>query len=118
MLISQCKCGYESDTLYLGGGMLNFHSYCEVPCYCDDCEIVFSRNIFTIEAREGEGRIRCSKCRKKVTYYGDIVQGSYNKEYNMDWSFSDKTYYLKGDKQYCPKCKKDELQIYPIGNFD
>ena len=49
MLISQCKCGYESDTLYLGGGMLNFHSYCEVPCYCDDCEIVFSRNIFTVE---------------------------------------------------------------------
>ena len=119
ILQSQCKCGYESDDLYLGGGMMNFPSYCEIPCYCDECEIVFSKNILTKEAKQGEGRIRCVKCRKKVSYYGNIVNDDYNKEYHMEWYIGDgKTYFLKGDNQHCPKCKKKKLQIYPVGNFD
>ena len=84
ILISQCKCGYEADDLYQAGGMMDFHNRCKTPCYCDNCEIVFSRNKLTKEAKKGW--IRCPKCRRKVKYYGDIVEDftDYDKEYVME----------------------------------
>ena len=118
LIISKCSCGYESDMFGIGGGMISMNKEYYLPYYCDDCEIVFSKNILTKEAKQGEGRIRCVKCRKKVSYYGNIVNDDYNKDYHMEWHIGDKTYYLKGDNQHCPKCKKNTLQIYAVGNFD
>jgi len=34
MLMSQCKCGFESDCLSVGGGMMDFNEKCWTPCYC------------------------------------------------------------------------------------
>ena len=63
MLISQCSCGLESDELYVGGGMMNFKEECDIPFYCDKCEIVISRNILNEEGIKENNR--CPKCKKE-----------------------------------------------------
>ena len=70
MLISQCKCGFESDCLSVGGGMMDFNEKCWTPCYCDECELVMTINILTKEGKKGY--YRCTKCKKRVNYYGEL----------------------------------------------
>ena len=120
MLISQCKCGFESDCLSVGGGMMLYlHEKCWIPCFCDECELVMSINILTKEGKKGY--YRCTKCKKRVKYYGEI--GEYTFEYQdgyiFDWGINiEKRYFLQNKLYYCPKCKKENLQFHSIGNWD
>ena len=119
MLISQCKCGYESDCLSVGGGMMDFNEKCWTPCYCDECELVMSINILTKEGKKGY--YRCTKCKKRVKYYGEIGEDTfeYQDGFIFDWRINfEKSYSLKNKLYYCPKCKKENLQFHSIGNWD
>ena len=122
MLISQCKCGLESDELYVGGGMmLYFHEKCWIPCYCDKCELVMSINILTKEGKKGY--YRCTKCKKRVNYYGEVGEETFEDDgvnYVFDWGIGDmeKRYFLKDKLHYCPKCKKEEMRFYSTGCWD
>ena len=119
MLISQCQCGYESDELMLGGGMMNFIEDCEIPFYCDNCEIVFTRDV--LGKLDFKKYNKCPKCRKKVQYYGSISEDDFeNDDDNVfDWGIEfDKRYYLKNDSYHCPKCKKEEMKFYTTGCWD
>ena len=64
MIKSHSKCGFESEVLYVGGGMMDFGGKCGVPCYCDKCKLVTTINILTIEGEKGY--YRCPKCKKRV----------------------------------------------------
>ena len=119
MLISQCKCGLESDELYVGGGMMNFKEECDIPFYCDKCEIVISRNILNEEGIKENNR--CPKCRKTVKSYGEIGEDNFESqdEYIFDWGIDDeKRYFLQNKPYYCPKCKKEEMKFYSTGCWD
>tara|TARA_Y100001970_G_scaffold286364_1_gene408323 strand:+ start:82 stop:450 length:369 start_codon:yes stop_codon:yes gene_type:complete len=119
MIQSQCKCGYESDELYVGGGMMDMGDKCELPFYCDDCEIVISRNILNEKGIKKSNR--CPKCRKTIKYYGQIVseETEYQENFTFDWGIGlEKRYYLKEELHHCPKCKKDKLMFYSSGCWD
>ena len=121
MLISQCKCGLESDELYVGGGMMDFNEKCWTPCYCDKCKLVMTINILTIEGKKGY--YRCTKCRKRVNYYGEVGEETFEDDgvnYVFDWGIGDmeKRYFLKEQSYHCPKCKEENLQFHSVGNWD
>ena len=122
MLISQCKCGYESDELYVGGGfmVMDFNEKCLIPCYCDQCELVMSINILTKEGKKGY--YRCTKCKKRVKYYGEVGEDTFEHQdhYIFDWGIGDmeKRYFLKEQSYHCPKCKEENLQFHSIGDWD
>ena len=120
MLISQCKCGYESDCLSVGGGMMLYlHEKCWIPCFCDECELVMTINILTKEGKKGY--YRCTKCKKRVKYYGEVGEDTfeYQDDYIFDWGINiEKRYFLKNKLYYCPKCKEENLQFHSIGNWD
>ena len=120
MLISQCKCGFESDCLSVGGGMMLYlHEKCWIPCFCDECELVMSINILTKEGKKGY--YRCTKCKKGVKYYGEIGEDTfeYYDDCIFDWGINiEKRYFLKNKLYYCPKCKEENLQFHSIGNWD
>ena len=120
MLQSQCKCGFESDCLSVGGGMMLYlHEKCWIPCFCDECELVMSINILTKEGKKGY--YRCTKCKKRVKYYGEIGEDTfeYQDGFIFDWRINfEKSYSLKNKLYYCPKCKEENLQFHSVGNWD
>ena len=119
MFVAQCSCGFESDELLLGGGMMNFTEVCEIAFYCDNCEIVGTINFLTKEGKKGY--YRCTKCKKRVKYYGEIEENTfkYQEEYLFDWRINnDKRYFLQDKLHYCPKCKKVNLKFYSTGCWD
>lgn len=40
ILKAQCSCGFNSELLFLGGGMVNFKTYFGVPAYCSKCDAI------------------------------------------------------------------------------
>ena len=119
MIKSHSKCGFESEVLYVGGGMMDYGGKCGVPCYCDKCKLVTTINILTIEGEKGY--YRCPKCKKRIECYGEIKEESFEDDvhYVFDWSLGEmKRYYLKDQSYYCPKCENNDLQFQPVGNWD
>ena len=121
MLQSVCKCGFESNCLSVEGRMMDFNEKCWTPCYCDECELVMTINILTKEGKKGW--YRCPKCKKRVKYYGEIGEETFEDNgvnYIFDWGIGgmEKRYFLKEQSYHCPKCKEENLHIYSVGNWD
>ena len=120
MLLSECKCGFQSDSLSVGGGMMDFGSKCWTPFSCSKCKSVGTINILTKEGKKG--RFRCPKCRKKVEYYGEVKEDTFEVDdisYVFDWKVGEfDRYYLKDKSYQCPKCKSEDLKFQSVGNWD
>lgn len=116
---AHCKCGFESENIYAGGGMLNFHEICNAPAICLNCNIFLIKNYMKKHSK-------CSECRGKVTFYNDLqvqeqVSESY-KWYNdmFSWNVSDEKgeFRLPDTKYLCPKCNKMTMEFLDVGNWD
>ncbi|MBN1153281.1 hypothetical protein JXB12_00005, partial [candidate division KSB1 bacterium] len=112
VLQASCTCGYESESLLLGGGMMDFRDRCNVPYYCDYCEIVSTANIIKkpgaktdddlISSEDSDNithDIKCKKCGRKVQYYGQVRQNDFESEtdYIFGWNFGNNKIYLLKD---------------------
>lgn len=92
MLRLSCPCGYESDDLHLGSGMLQGPE--RVAAHCRHCRTI-------IAVAEGK-RLRCSKCRRKPELLDPRLAEPED-----------------GARQYvCPWCGKPHLQPTPTGIWD
>ena len=135
ILQAKCSCGYESEELLLGSGMLDLGNKFEVPYYCDNCCQVESLNLFkwvttenisAIAEPEVRERITCKSCRRKVQYYGELIKDfTYSIENDDVLAFRWGNvigglgeYSLPAKNQYCPKCKNMTLDFYDIGCWD
>ena len=138
LLQAKCSCEFEIDFLAVGGGMADRGAICNVPYYCDHCEIVDTINIkkknhnYSSETEEDSSSsrngwdikkdIKCKKCRRKVQYYGEMREDTFFQDgdkYVFDWNTnSNKRYFLQDELYYCPKCKKADLRFYSAGNWD
>ncbi|MBT7087989.1 hypothetical protein HN928_03400 [bacterium] len=115
---AHCKCGFESEDIYAGGGMMNFHEICNAPAICLHCNTFLIKNYMKKYSK-------CPKCRKKVTFYNDSqvqekVSESDESYYDIfSWDMEEKgTFFLLNIQYYCPKCKKKSLKFVDIGNWD
>ena len=89
-----CGCGYQSDELFLGSGMIEAPE--RVAAHCRRC-----RAIVGVVAGQ---RLRCPKCRRKPL----ILEPSPTEPRE---SASPVAY-------VCPTCGKPELQVSSVGMWD
>jgi len=122
----KCKCGYKFDDLFFGGGMILNNKEYFLPFYCDPCEIVIGRNIMDESGYDLKKYNKCPNCRKKIQFYGSISdkKSLINSPYRGKDEFFriefDRRYNFEDNKNYCPKCKKNNLKFdyLPSGCFD
>ena len=112
---AECKCGYKTKELFLGGGRMNFLTKCNFPYFCKKCNELFIGNTY-------DKKIICSECNSE-----DVV--AYNKkemvspfDTNIEIrsetiSFPNKLS-LTNQEYFCPKCHKYQLKFSFIGMCD
>jgi len=112
---AECKCGYKTKELFLGGGMMNFETECSFPYYCQECNKLFIGNIYN-------KKVTCSECNST-----DVV--AYNKKemispFDTDImvisetiSFPDNLS-LTNREYFCPKCQEYHLKFSFTGMWD
>jgi len=112
---ANCTCGYESEDLFLGGGMMNFHEVCNAPALCESCEEIILLNYLA------PAPYRCSKCKREALFYdtpslkGELLA----KLPVFAWQvLGDKTFTLSDAYYACPKCKQKNLRFYDVGSWD
>jgi hypothetical protein len=104
-----CSCGYEKS-MFLGGGMESFNTYCCFPVYCEECRILFEDNLFG-------NQLQCPKCKgfkttsydKKCSLKGDTV---------FEWNVRDMSLILTDGNYVCPRCSKPALTFIDDGCWD
>ncbi len=103
------ECGYNAMDLTIGGGMMNFTTFCGFPVCCNECHQVSSPNLL-------DDPIKCMECESTdVMPYDDArlrhgegtrsVAGWHLEELGRDLELTDAHY-------YCPACGSFTL------NFD
>ena len=98
-----CPCGVVEEIM-IGGGMLDYETYCSFPCYCEKCHSLIEANLLVKQ-------LRCPKCRStKMIPYGDPrLMGEPGENVVESWgerSLTDGTY-------KCPECEKMTLRFRP-----
>ena len=119
ILRAKCKCGFTSETILAGGGMLNFHEVCNAPAICLNCNLFLIKNYMKKYSK-------CPKCRKKVTFYNNPqiqkkMPESYKKYNEIFCWYIDKikgTFRLPDTQYFCPNCKEMTLEFFDLGNWD
>jgi len=121
LLKATCECGFESDYIYLGYGMLGFGSYCNAPAVCLNCNLFLEKDYYKKYSK-------CPTCRKKVVFYNDpSVQkekskkaGNEEKSYDFNWGTpnEEKYFYLPDTYFYCPACHKMTMKFSFAGCWD
>lgn len=109
---AQCTCGFEKDFI-IGGGMMNFATFCAFPCYCEKC-----RNI--VEANLISKPLQCPKCKSDniIPYDNKKLRLSRGKEIVCEWNMEDdlgRNLELYNGNYFCPKCRKMSLKFINSG---
>lgn len=111
-----CDCGYHTKTMFLGGGMRNFSTYCSFPHYCEECHILFEANIFN-------EIITCPECKKNkvVAYDADRFCKKEGQHVVFFWNTIDqigRQLELTNSEYLCPGCRKFSLIFKSGGSWD
>jgi len=111
---AHCDCGYQREIL-LGGGMMNFTTYCNFPAYCSKCKGLFEANLFKKE-------LECPDCENNdaLPYDDDSLCKQKSKPV-FDWNVQDeigKYLELTDGKYLCPKCSQYTMSFRHVGCWD
>ena len=110
ILYAKCKCGYEKDNIYVGGGMSNFRTYNPFPHYCQDCKIMFEANLY-------DEQISCTECgSSNIVPYDD--PSVCNTDESIPRSRSTKVWVLTDGECLCPNCGEMTLKFETVMNYD
>ena len=111
--IAKCvNCGYKTDTLFFGGGRLNFQTYDGKPVYNFDTN--------EIEVANGKEREKIQEENPNIGFYFHN-ENLYkeHQDYSIDFGeeygvkeFKDRKLYL------CPKCNKFTVDFFGQGMWD
>ena len=118
LLTAQCVCGFQSGTLALGGGMLNFQNHCGAPALCTSCGRFQVLNYLDETAM-------CEACRGEVRFYdhpslrGPMPTEGRSSDPVFSWNLDDgRKFLLPGGLYVCPKCRQKTLRFESQGNWD
>jgi len=114
-----CPCGFTADGLFVGGGMLNFKTYCGAPALCESCGALDVLNYL-------EDDPRCEKCGGTVRFYSDPAlheqSGSMRPPPHevFSWNLPGKRGRLVlPDVAYlCPQCRQKTLRFESVLMWD
>jgi Zn finger protein HypA/HybF involved in hydrogenase expression len=119
ILRGSCRCGFDTDDIFVGGGFMNFMDTCNAPALCLSCNEFLVRNYIK------KGTARCPACHKSVTFYDDPSlsdQSTQTEEFDwlVTWRIADRNEFFKlADTRYlCPQCKQMTLVFKDRGNWD
>lgn len=104
-----CKCGLATESIMIGGGMLNFHYTDYYPCLCVDCEDVVEVNL--------KGLLKCPNCNgvNIIPYDDERLKGENTEPEIRITMYHD----VSNGFYYCPKCKEMTLTFSsPITFWD
>jgi len=114
IVVANCGCGYEKE-MHLGGGMMNFETYCGFPVYCPACEQLFVANLF-------EEPIRCPECSSNRVLPYDAEELCVTKgSVVFDWFVevrNDRALELTNGEYLCPDCGQFTLSFHMRGFWD
>tara|TARA_B100001250_G_scaffold407609_1_gene428654 strand:+ start:92 stop:418 length:327 start_codon:yes stop_codon:yes gene_type:complete len=105
LVVGLCKCGFKTDDIYLGVGMMGGSG--DAICYCDDCESIQSLPTYNSPKL-------CGKCNKILNTYIKAIDEYEEKEIDL----IDGDDGSKGTYYHCPKCKKKSLLFQWTGIWD
>ena len=134
MIEGRCPCGFESGTIFAGGGFKNFKEVCAAPALCVKCMQFVVKNYYDKDSK-------CQECGGKVTFYNDpklqarrnemehLGQSKLPPERGMaqelvrdvfDWGGrEDESRFRLPNVQYlCPKCGEMTMRFQHVGNWD
>jgi len=117
MINAICDCGFQSGTIMVGGGMLNFDTVCYAPAICLRFNIFLVKNYLKKYSK-------CPKCRKKVVFYNNpIVQEKLKRNENryndiFSWRLEKSEFQLLDLNYLCPECGKMSLRFVREGHWD
>ncbi len=111
-----CKCGFESENIFAGGGFVSFRTTCIAPAVCVHCAKFLVLNYI-------EKDPECPECGKKVTFYDDPSVQKQRKDPGgkdiFSWNTNSKGVFRLPDTSYlCPKCGKMGLKFTLVGLWD
>jgi len=111
---AHCHCGYSKE-IFVGGGMLNFTTYCNFPSYCNDCKDLIEVNLF-------DTNILCPKCNGlNIVAYDDDHICKEKATVISSWDTEEKLgreLVLTDGKYLCPKCNSFSLSFEDAGYWD
>jgi hypothetical protein len=107
-----CKCGFEKEKMFLGGGMMTHTHICMFINYCNDCNSMFIENMY-------KQKIICSKCNSTntVAYDNPQVVKDFN-HLSFNWNLNNHTLKLNKFSNLCPSCNNFTLEFRSIGSWD
>jgi hypothetical protein len=116
ILRAACSCGFQSDALFVGGGMRNFMTFCGAPALCSSCSELHVLNYL-------DPRPSCPECGRPVSFYNDPqltsefkVGGSAEPVFSSRLEAS--TFLLLDVFYRCPRCDHFDMRFEPVGNWD
>ena len=117
ILQARCKCGFQSEELYAGGGFFDFIDNLHAPALCGQCQqLVMLNYLYSDE--------RCPTCGGEVIYYNDpsLQEPPERKEQPIifNWRIRDSdTFFILPDTHYlCPRCGQKRMKFFDCGCWD
>ena len=110
---AQCDCGFQATNLLIGGGMMNFMTFCGFPIFCKACQDIRVANVLAKP-------LDCPECHSQdvITYDNDELKQSEGGHIVISWNVSDslgRILQLTSDNYLCPSCKQFTLTFEDWG---
>jgi len=106
-----CRCGFRTEDLLVGGGMLNFTTFCACPAYCKSCGALTSTNILEVPHT-------CDRCGSEVVSYNSPeLQATRRGERVVSWNPGQgEPLVLTDGDHFCPACGLYQMK-FEAGGF-
>jgi hypothetical protein len=116
ILRAACGCGFQTDALFLGGGMMNFTTYCGAPALCSGCGELHVLNYL-------DPRPSCPECGRDVSFYNDPqlrseLNAGDSSEPVFSWRLETGTFVLADGLFRCPRCGNFDMRFVRVGYWD
>jgi len=94
-----CRCGFRTKDLFVGGGMLNYTTFCAWPAYCKSCGALTSTNLLEVPHT-------CHRCGSEVLPYNSPeLRATQGGKVVVWWKLKEgEDVVLTDDNHFCPAC--------------
>ena len=113
-LNAKCPCGFSVEELAVGGGMMNFQTYCGAPALCEACADMVEVNYLADQPA-------CPNCKGAITFYNaprlrrKTRRGSQRPPPVFSWELGKGSFKLPDTEYRCPRCGEVKMRFFDAG---